>query len=272
MNKISKTEYNNIVALYNSGLSAQKIGDMYAVYASTIRKILNKCNVQMRDDSHKYRKYTLNENYFDVIDDQNKAYILGLLYADGCNYTKTNMIKLELQERDRDILEKINSKLNSNRVLEYIDLHSKNENWQSTYRLTIVNKHMSQTLNDIGMVPRKSLILEFPTCLEKDLYSHFIRGYIDGDGCIYNGKQKFITCATTKQFCESIINILQEELNIHTYYRDIPGEQDSPTKLLYIGGISKIKTFLDYIYEDAELYIQRKYDTYKSFCHEILYK
>ena len=69
MNKISKTEYNNIVALYNSGLSAQKIGDMYSVYASTIRKILNKCNVQMRDDSHKYRKYTLNENYFDVIDD-----------------------------------------------------------------------------------------------------------------------------------------------------------------------------------------------------------
>ena len=34
------------------------------------------------------RKYNVNDNYIDIIDNQNKAYILGFLYADGCNYDK----------------------------------------------------------------------------------------------------------------------------------------------------------------------------------------
>lgn len=32
------------------------------------------------------RTYSINDNIFDNINNQDKAYVLGLLYADGCNY------------------------------------------------------------------------------------------------------------------------------------------------------------------------------------------
>lgn len=34
------------------------------------------------------KKYTVNENYFQSLDSPEKAYILGFLYADGCNYIR----------------------------------------------------------------------------------------------------------------------------------------------------------------------------------------
>ena len=125
---IPSEEYKNIVRLYNSGLSQQKIGEMYNTSHTVIRKVLMKNNVIMRDNSRKGRKYTIDENYFDIIDNQDKAYILGLLYADGCNYVPQHRVKIELQERDKDILDKINIKMNSNKPLSFVKLNSKNYN------------------------------------------------------------------------------------------------------------------------------------------------
>ena len=254
-------EYKNIVQLYNSGLSQQKIGKMYATSHTTIRKVLIKNNVVMRDNSHKGRKYTIDENYFDNIDSQDKAYILGLLYADGCNYLPQHRVKIELQERDKDILDKINIKLNSNKPLSFVELSGKNANWQNTYRLDITNKHISETLNNLGMVQNKSLVLTFPYWLDTLLYSHFLRGYFDGDGCL---QKYFLTIVSTKEFCESVATICKNILDISTTISDIPNRPESNTKLLCITGISKMKKFLDYIYQDAELYVQRKYDAYQN--------
>ena len=266
-NKINIDEHNKIINMYNSGMSIQKIADKYLVSSSVIRNILIKYNVETRDNSHKGRKYTLDENYFDRVDSYNKAYILGLLYADGCNYTKSNHVFIELQERDKKILEDINKELGSDRPLLYNDLHSKNENWQSTYRLSFVNKHMSSVLSELGLVANKSLILEFPQWLDESLYPHFLRGYMDGDGHLeIESKNKFLTCVGTKMFCESIKDICKKILDIDVSIHNISSKKDSVTKIIYICGKTKIKMFLDYIYNDAELYIERKYKSYKSFC------
>lgn len=266
--KIEKTEYGKIIEMYKNGLSCNKISKEYNVSVSTIRSILIKNGIERRDNSHKSMIYTLDEHYFDIIDTQNKAYILGLLWADGCNYTKLNHIKIELQERDKDILDSINIEIESNRPLKYIDLHSKNENWQSTYRLSIVNKHMSKTLNNIGMVPNKSLVLTFPEWLDTSFYSSFIRGYMDGDGHIHYGKKsKFITCVGTQMFCESIKKICENIIGIKVTIHDVPDKKESITKILYICGMHNIKKFLDFIYNDSDLYIKRKYDTYLKFCN-----
>lgn len=39
-----------------------------------------------------YKKYELNENYFNVIDSHEKAYILGFIYADG--YNREDLLEL----------------------------------------------------------------------------------------------------------------------------------------------------------------------------------
>lgn len=40
------------------------------------------------------------------------------------------------------------------------------------------------------------------------------------------------------------------------------------TRILYICGIANITNFLDYIYDSVELYIDRKYNAYKTFLKE----
>lgn len=265
---VPKEEYDNIINLYKSGLSQAKIGKIYNVKWYIIGKILRKRGIQSRDDSHKSRKYTIDENYFDSIDTKNKAYIIGLLWSDGCNYPPQHRVKIELQERDRNILDKINSEIKSNKPLAFNNLNNSNSNWQNTYRLDITNKHISDKLAELGMVQNKSLILKFPEWLSLSFYAPFLRGYFDGDGHIEWDKTRFITIASTQQFCEYVKNFCKTHLGIECSICNT-ANKDSNTKLLYICGKAKIKKFLDFIYKDADLYIERKYNIYQKICTEM---
>ena len=58
-------------------------------------------------------KYTYNENYFKIIDSEEKAYWLGFLYADGCitrfyrnEKLKSMSLELTLQSNDIEHLKK----------------------------------------------------------------------------------------------------------------------------------------------------------------------
>lgn len=78
------------------------------------------------------------------------------------------------------------------------------------------------------MYQRKSLILEFPTCIHPDLYSHFIRGYMDGDGCISLSKENrfaSINMIGTKMFLDVVQSIIYESLNI-----DVDVKRDNRAK------------------------------------------
>lgn len=258
-----------MIDLYNSGKSIIEISKIYEVSTTPIRRILLGNNVLLRDHSHKKRKYSLDENYFDIIDSPNKAYILGLLFADGCNSENIHNIKLELQERDRHIVESVAKELCTNKPLKTIRLHDKNPAWQNTCQLIVTNKHMSETLSQHGMVPNKSLMLNFPTSIPENLYSHFIRGYFDGDGHIEWSKSKFLTIASTRQFCEAIKDICYRFLGISTTIYDT-ANKNSNTKILHVFSKARILKFLDFIYGDAELYIDRKYKSYQLIRNELV--
>lgn len=266
-NVIDRKEYDHIVMLYQEGKSQDYIAKQYGVSRHAISYVLKQCCVVSRDDSHKYRKYTLDENYFDQIDCADKAYILGLLYSDGCNSEQTRHVKIALQERDADVLVKINELLGSNRPLMTCRLHDKNDAHQNSVVLSIVNQHMSKKLSELGVISNKSLRLTFPTYISQELLPHFLRGYVDGDGHI--SKRGYVYIACTEQFCSSLLDICRS-MNIKagmTYTQD----HNSRTKIFYICNKCGSKKFLDYLYNDAKIYIQRKHDIYinlynKSAC------
>ena len=54
-----------------------------------------------------------------------------------------------------------------NKPLVFSNLNAKNSNWQNTYRIDITNKYISEILSDIGMIQNKSLVLEFPSKIDK---------------------------------------------------------------------------------------------------------
>lgn len=66
----------------------------------------------------------------------------------------------------------------------------------------------------------------------------------------------------TESFCKSIKSILKDKLDIHCSISACHGNFNSVTKDLRISGGKQVKKFLDWIYEDAELYLNRKYDIY----------
>lgn len=259
----------NIISEYLSGQSSTKLGKKYNCSASTICKFLQEENIPRRKQNQAQRKYKIKEDFFDKINTPIHAYILGLLYADGNNNTTYGVIRLGLTADDKKLLEKISSLIYYDDKPLYLSKggpfkasNGKIYIRKDSYYLTISNRHISDTLNIFGLVKAKSLILEFPKWLDKELIPHFIRGYFDGDGCISFSKKDCcitISIAGTNNFCTHLGEILKE-LNIkHSIY---------PNKSIYylsISGGQASRKFLEWIYKDAEIYLERKYLRYQEY-------
>lgn len=264
----SNEEKENIVKLYLEGKSTVEIGKMYNFNHHSIAAVLDECHVDRRDASRCHRTYSVNEEYFDNIDTQNKAYFLGFLFADGNNGMQKTTISLSLQEKDRDILEKLRIDAGSNKPLLFISSERKRNNgegynYKDKYALTVCNKHWCERLSELGCVPNKSLVLKFPDYLSDEMLPHFIRGYFDGDGCIVNAKSgnHNINLTSTKDFCISVQNIVFNLFGMKSYIYPASNKNG----ITYVWTLRKkqdIKTFLDWIYKDAELYLERKYNRY----------
>lgn len=248
--KLNENEEKEIISLYNSGLSQYKISSMYGVSQSTISNILRNNNVNTRKGG---RIYTINERYFDNIDNQNKAYILGFIYADGFIRKDNLVLSIVVHNKDVEILEKIKTELQSDIPIEYIK--SKNHN-----RINICSKNICLSLNKIGCNNGKTFDLKFPN-IDNDLIPHFIRGFMDGDGCISISSKKYgkyisLSFVGTKDMMHSLKDILNVDNRV-TFYRN--------AYALHIGKESDVIRILDWIYKDANIYLDRKYKKYLEF-------
>lgn len=263
----TQEQKDKIKDLYLSGMSSTKIGKMFGCTHKPILAILEEFGIQ-RDQKKLVRKYKLNEHYFDVIDTPNKAYILGLLHADGCNKMDKSTISIGLQESDKDLLEQIRLEMGSEKPLRYIDNSNKHTfgyTYENMYELNMFSKYMCQQLADKGIVPNKSLVIGFPEWLDDNLISHYIRGVFDGDGSICKSKNTIhINIVGTDSFCQSLKLICNEILNINSSIYDASCH-NGITKQFAIHSKEQIKIFLDWIYKDAEIYLQRKYDRYCEY-------
>lgn len=269
-NNITKEDELKIVELYKSGVSCTKIAIKFNLYHKSVNDILDEYGIERTGKSN--RKHKLNEHYFDNIDSQDKAYILGLLFADGYNSICKSSIRICLQYTDVDILLKIKDKIGSSKELKYIDYkNQKRSNGyisKNMYQLEFYSSYMCKKLSELGMVQNKSLVLEYPDIDEK-YNSHFIRGYFDGDGsyCPHYTKtghfQALATITSTEQFCEKALNIIRENTGINGGIYDA-SSHNGITKVLSISGTNQCRKLFEWLYEDADLYLERKYNLYKN--------
>jgi hypothetical protein len=242
------------VSGYLSGESAKKIAISYKVCSHTIRKILKKCNIKTRG----YLGFITKDNsYFEKIDSQNKAYFLGLLYADGCNHEKG--FDIFLQEPDKSILIKLKRDIGFSRKLHLRRRISKNR--QHMYGMSICGVKFSKDLSLLGCFPRKSLTLKFPTSKQVPYYliHHFLRGYFDGDGGVYlDKKTKYLSAdiCSSFEFCDSLKTLLKNDYNISSC---IYKKSNNKIHVLIISGNKNIYKFFHLIYKDANIFLSRKF-------------
>lgn len=135
--------------------------------------------------------------YFQNIDTAEKAYWLGLLYADGWVSLKKDgrggEVSIELQRDDRYMLERLNSVFGNVFQVKDIDkehvfiIQSYCDTHSSVLRMYSVP--MAKDLISHGVVENKTYRKEHPK-VPSNLFIDFFRGYFDGNGCIYNYKRK----------------------------------------------------------------------------------
>ena len=121
----------------------------------------------------------LNEEFFDS-QTPTSAYVLGWIYSDGT--LRKNRYQIKIVSNDIEVLEKIKNLMSTNHKI-YKTLR-KNRS-KPTYSLVLDSKHLYQQLIKIGLTPNKSKTLSFPILLQK-VMPYFIRGYFEGDGCIWH--------------------------------------------------------------------------------------
>lgn len=264
--EFSQDEISAIISDYINGKGYTIIAKEYGVGYKTIKTILEKNNVEIRDISHSQRIYDIDENYFDDIDTPDKAYILGILYADGNINTSSGhfTISIGLQERDVDILEKIKNKVGYSGPLLYEKKSLENSNWSNQWSLNINNKHMANALMGFGVVPNKTLVLTFPDFLTHDLIPHFLRGFWDGDGHI-STKYCVACCCGNGDFIIKTKEVIEDIVGVHCCVSETLAPSGKILQLRVSGKYNTLK-FLNYIYKDADLYMDRKYDTYIEYC------
>lgn len=252
--RMTKRQKKETFLLYKQGVTCGQIAKKFGFTRHAISRFLRKNNILIIKRTS--RKYNINENYFYEIDTEDKAYFLGLMYADGNVAQNGDMCKISLQEQDINILEKFKFYINSNQSL-YFEKPI-NDNWSNTYRLCIYNKNFKQGLIKNGCIPKKSLVLKFPveSQVPPHLLRHFVRGYFDGDGHIT--KYGASSVVSSKDFIKALqLNL--SNIGINSYIRDC---KNPSTKRLIINKKENSLKFLKWIYEDAVVYIDRKYKKY----------
>ena len=253
-----------ICDLYEVYHNKEKVSRIANVSGTTISMLCKKYNIYEYTNSEIHRKYHVNGHYFDEINTSNKAYTLGLLFSDGTiTSLEKHILQISLQERDKEILQKILVDMESNHPLYFIDYNSKNPNCSNQYSFSINDYDLCKGLYSQGMFSNKSLSIEYPQNIPTQFNKDFIRGLLDGDGNISKcGHDANIV--GTSMLLEKVKEIIDSELNINCYICDDSHHKSDITKILKIYGRRQAYTFLSWLYDDAELYIQRKYDMYIS--------
>lgn len=239
--------------MYLNGNSICKISKELKISRSRFSTYLKQQGIEVNPMPH---KKNIQEDIFEVINTEEKAYRLGFMYADGCvgNKDRTD-IELSLAIKDLHHIEKFKEFLKRNGKILIDDIRC---------RISFKNKHIHKSLINLGCVPKKSLILTFPSTdkVPKNLQRHFIRGYFDGDGCFCNTKKTFeISIIGTQDMLQNICEI--SNIDKHKIYSI--NTKSSEVKRIVLGSKKDIENFLDFIYQKSNISLDRKYEKYINY-------
>jgi len=212
-----------------------------------------------------WRKYTLDESFFDRIDTEEKAYWLGFITADGC-VTRNSYLQIGLNIRDIDHLHKFLHALKSTHPV-----HKREYESRLSARIDIRSDRLVNALGTLGIFPRKSLTVKPCDAIPDSLLIPYWRGIFDGDGCLSITRPKhrnievsLISLAGSKSIIDGFSDFIVSNTDIVN-----PGYIGPRGKIFYVqwqslGQTQKIARLL---YHGADIFLDRKYAMYQRLCN-----
>jgi intein/homing endonuclease len=186
---------------------------------------------------------TLNENFFSNYNELS-CYWAGFIAADGCIYK--NKLSIKLSINDVNHLKTFAKQIGGYEVKIY----------DKECSLTINSPQIVNDLkNNFNIIPRKSLTMIYPHQIK--LHNHFIRGYFDGDGCIFNASTKRTKFTSKPRY--TILGTKDMLDNIKNYF-DKTSKYTSKQRrnIYYISFYNNASEFYSFMYNHATIYLNRK--------------
>lgn len=253
----------------------QEIINYYLSYPMTLKQVEDKFNLshptisKILKDIPKYTKAKINspnlkEDFFHIIDSEEKAYFIGLLISDGNVFkdtTRQASISITLDLEDEYMLAKFKEVLNTNTSIS--------KDGRGCGQIAARSDKMAEDLATYGIVPRKSYITYLPTNIDNKWMSHVIRGILDGDGHIaahQNGTRFLhgISFCGSHKLMEDLSNYCSQHLKLKIVPQ-VYDYKDRQLSEIKIQNIDDMYTFGEWIYKDATIYLARKKDIYDTF-------
>lgn len=240
-NQLTLQQKQEIINAFNNGMECREIPNYVAVSGRAVARVLNEAGINTK----RKNRYTLNESYFDVIDSQVKAYLLGLIAADGC-VTKTNYVAFE--SIDKELTELLSSELQYSGKIRII----KRQDYALHYRINFSSQKISSALYRYDIITGRmfSGVYYFPN---SEYLASYVLGYFDGDGCAYvnEGRSGGLVCIVCSfEFACELTRLLgMGSVEKHTlkkvYYWKIYSREN-------------IEAFYKFIYKQPYLGLERK--------------
>ena len=233
-------------------------------------------------------RYSFNENFFDVINTEEKAYWLGFIWCDGyvCKSERkgysTYDFKLDLAIQDKKHIEKFKNSLDSTHPIRIYKSKSHFDKEKDTEiaRIYIANKYFAKNLYDkYKLIADRYDTKDVVNSIPESMIRHFIRGILEADGGIsdYYIKEDRLNTTTRKMtvrfytyesllifirnhFIEKCLSNFQQQLR-----KRHEGKDGYAFELSYTGN-KQVPKILRYLYKDATVYLDRK----KKICDTIL--
>lgn len=259
---LKKFDKEKAVEMMLHGKSQKEIGEYLGIPSQRVCDCFKYYNIQFIN-----RKFYVEDNYFDNINSEDKAYILGFLVADGAiieekRKTKSTWrIRFSNSIRDKEIIELIHDKICPEATLN-IQEPKYNRRKTPFYCLQWQSEHMCKTLMSYNILPRKTFDKKFKlpeNLLTDELWRHFIRGFFDGDGHVDSEKVEFVF--TSEPFMNQVMKWFSK-FNYRSYHID--GKTTDYWKVV-IPTPKNIKSCIyHYFYDNANFYLSRKYDSFNT--------
>lgn len=238
----------------------------------------NELETEFKLLGYKHRRNVLQEttkhDFFDKIDSERKAYLLGFYLADG--WISNNRLSIGVNENDKEIVELFQTAISPFSQIFYLKekINTKtNYITKPMYCISIFSRKICEKLNEYGIGNNKTFSSNFDfNIIPTELMIHFIRGYFDGDGvvCVTNGvrSQKNKLYPYTNYNWSILSNRKENVLPIQLF---LLNEYNINSNILndgrghYLIEINKKEDFFnmrDLLYNNATFFLQRKKDKY----------
>lgn len=249
----------DVINQYTKLKNIHKVAEYFNVSVSPISRIIKLSGIELTN-----RRYSVNNNYFDIIDTEDKSYWLGFLYADGYIRERKsgNSLEMKLSIKDKHHLELFRNAIGSNhKIIDGFNKVKYNGGISISHMssLAMYSTNLVKSIKSQGFHSRKTFTIDFPN-IDEDFIHHFIRGYFDGDGSfsfdpIKHKTHTNIVCAS-ENFRNNLLKILNKNGIEIKYYSDIS---------LHIQDKLGNLKFYNYIYKESKIHLNRKKEKYEEF-------